>query len=273
MVKKLFKHEFLAYGRVMSIVYTILLTIAVTTRVIFLFENDSTPYEIISTFSILTYAVSVFAALAFSFVMALVRFYKNLFTAEGYLSFTLPVTAAQHIIVKAVTAVCVDLVTLLAVLISACIVTAGEVFSQFWDGLTFAFAEIYKLIGAHTILFSAEYLLLLIVALFVSTMLYYTCISIGQLSRKNRILAAVGAYFGYYILTQIVATAFLISFALTAAGGHLDGLARWLAQQLSDHPLASIHIGIWIGILLESAFLLLEFVIVKKIITKKLNLE
>ena len=37
MVKKLFKHEFLAYARVMSIIYIILLTIDASTRVIFVF--------------------------------------------------------------------------------------------------------------------------------------------------------------------------------------------------------------------------------------------
>ena len=40
MVKKLFKHEFLAYARVMSVVYIILLMIATAGRVIQFFEND-----------------------------------------------------------------------------------------------------------------------------------------------------------------------------------------------------------------------------------------
>ena len=51
MVKKLFKHEFLAYMRILSVVYVILLTVAAATRIIQLFESDSIYYKIVSVFS------------------------------------------------------------------------------------------------------------------------------------------------------------------------------------------------------------------------------
>lgn len=130
MVKKLFKHEYLAYARVMSLIYIILLTIAAATRVIFIFESDTVAYDIVSTISVITYCVSVFAALGFSYVMGVVRFYKNLFTSEGYLSFTLPVTASQHIAVKLITAVSMNLLTWVMVLLSVCVVTAGELLAR-----------------------------------------------------------------------------------------------------------------------------------------------
>ena len=51
MVKKLFKHEYLSYVRVMSIVYVILLTMAAANRIIQLFEADTVAYKIVSVFS------------------------------------------------------------------------------------------------------------------------------------------------------------------------------------------------------------------------------
>ena len=51
-------------------------------------------------------------------VLGVIRFYKNLFTKEGYLTFTLPVTSTQHILVKSTTAVLVQIVSIIAIMLS-----------------------------------------------------------------------------------------------------------------------------------------------------------
>ena len=84
MVKKLFKHEILSYARIMPIVYVILITIAFASRIIQIFESDTTVYNIISTFSFITYGISIVAAIVFNFIFVIVRFYKNMFSGEGY---------------------------------------------------------------------------------------------------------------------------------------------------------------------------------------------
>ena len=122
MVKKLFKHEYHFYLRIMAIVYGILLTMSVATRLIATFESDTKAYEIISTFTLITYYISILAAFGFAFVLGIVRFYKNMFTCEGYLTNTLPVTASQHIMVKSITAFSMDLLSAIAVALSVFIV-------------------------------------------------------------------------------------------------------------------------------------------------------
>ena len=62
MVKKLFKHEYHFYLRIMAIVYGILLTMSVATRLIASFESDTQAYEIIRTFALTTYYISILAA-------------------------------------------------------------------------------------------------------------------------------------------------------------------------------------------------------------------
>ena len=269
MVKKLYKHEFLFYARVMCIVYAILLTMAAANRIIQMFETDTVAYTIVSVFSGITYGVSVAACFGFSFVLGIIRFYRNLFTGEGYLTFTLPVTPRQHIAVKAVTAVCVDAITMLVVLISVCIVTAGEMLKEIFIAARYLLGKLYELVGSHMVTVGMEFLLLVLVAAFSSVMLYYTFISIGQLFKKNRIMAAVGAYFAYYILTQIVSAVLTIVFSLLAASGALDQLWLWVA----GHFATAVHIGMWGLIVLTAIFTTVEFVVVKWIITKKLNLE
>ena len=273
MVKKLFKHEFLAYARVMSVVYIILLTIATAGRVIQFFENDSIPYTIVSTISGITYGFSVFAAVAFAFVMGIIRFYKNLFTSEGYLSFTLPVTASQHIVVKAVTAVSVELITFVVVLLSGCILTAGEMLAEIWKALCYILKKLFELAGTHTVIIGGELAVLLLLELFVGIMLYYVFISIGQLFKKNRFLAAVGAYFAYYIITQIISTVLSVALSIIATTDLFGDFISRLLNQIALHPYAAIHCGIWLIVLLQVIFVWIEFLVVKKIISKKLNLE
>lgn len=273
MVKKLFKHEFLFYARIMGIVYLILFTVAGANRIIQFFENDSNAYSIVFTISCITYGISAVAVLGFGFVMGIVRFYKNLFTAEGYLTLTLPATPSQHIWVKAVTVVCVQLISILMVLVSGCIVTAGEMLVELWKAAAYIFGYIYDNIGAHSLAFGGELLLLFVLSSFSSIMLYYTFISIGQLFRKNRILAAVGAYFVYYIASQVVATVLMVIFSLLVASGAFESFGLWLGEMLEAHPYRVLHSGLWLGMLLPAISILVEFLIIRRIITKKLNLE
>ena len=179
MVKKLFKHEFLAYARVMSVVYAILFTVAVAGRAIQFLEADSIPYYIIFTTSLLTYGVCVYGVIGFTVVMAVIRFYKHLFSSEGYLSFTLPVTTTQHIIVKVVTAVCMEIITLIMVLLSGCIFSAGELLLEIFKALIYLIQKAFELAGPHTIAFAGELSVLFLLECFSGIMLYYTCICIG----------------------------------------------------------------------------------------------
>jgi hypothetical protein len=269
MVKKLFKHEFLAYARVMGIVYAILLTMATANRIIQIFEADTIAYNVISVFSGITYGVSVAAAFGFSFVLGIIRFYRNLFTCEGYLSFTLPVTPRQHISVKVITAVSMNILTFVVILLSVCVVAAGEMLKEILIAARYLLGKLYELVGSHMITVGLEFVLLTLIASFSGILLYYTFIAIGQLFKKNRILAAVGVYFAYYVLTQIVSTVFTIVITILGETGALEPVGIWIA----DHFAATVHIGMWGMIVLTSLFAAVEFFMIKRIITRKLNLE
>lgn len=269
MVKKLFKHEIRAYLRVMPLVYIIVLAMSVFGRVIQFFENDGLVYNIVSGFAFLTYGVSIFAALFFTKIFAVVRFYKNLFTTEGYLTFTLPVTPTQHIIVKVLTAVFFDVITFVTLLASGCIITLGELLVEIFKAVGYILNELFKFVGFHSIAYALELIAIMLLAGISGYLLYYTFISIGQLFKKNRILAAFGAYFVYYLATQAISTVFTI---LTALFG--DKLPwQQITEAIIAHPYATVHIVLCFTILLSAAFSLLYFVIIKLIIRKKLNLE
>ncbi len=269
MVKKLFKHEIRAYLRVMPLIYIIIVAMSVFGRVIQFFENDGLVYNIVSGFAFLTYGVSIFVALFFTKIFAVVRFYKNLFTAEGYLTFTLPVTPTQHIAVKVLTAVMFDVLTFVVVLASGCIISFGELLVEIFKAAGYIINELFKLIGFHSIAYALELVAIILLAGISGYLLYYTFISIGQLFKKNRILAAFGAYFVYYIIMQVISTIFTVFAALF--GDKLPW--EQIGVLVEAHPYATVHIALCFLILMSAAFSLLYFVIIKLIIRKKLNLE
>lgn len=269
MVKKLFKHEFKAYARIMVFVYGILMMVATAGRIVQFFEDDGIIYKIISVFSGITYAFTIGAAIMFTMAFSVVRFYKNLFTHEGYLSFTLPVTATQQIWVKTLTAFAFYGITLGTVLLSGCIFTAGELLVEILKAAGYLLELFLRNAPFQTISIGFELLLLFSVIALSEILLYYTFIAIGQLFRKNRILAAVGAYFAYYIGTQFISTTFSVLFSVFAMTPTWYRMTEFILR----HPLLTLHSALWFFIIMTGVWVVVCFVIIRKIITKKLNLE
>lgn len=265
MVKKLFKHEFQSYWRILIPVWCVLLGIAAFGRLLFLLESDTVIYDIVSGSSIFFYVISLIAALMFPLVLAVIRFYKNLFTGEGYLTFTLPVTTGQHLRVKVITAVAVQLATLLVMLLSAAIFAAGEVLVEVCKAIGYIFSHLAPLTKGHLVFYVLEFILLLVVAWFAEFLLYDTCIAIGQLFKKNRVLAAVGVYFGLYMITQVVGT---IGIAISA---FLDweSIGEWIASNW----IPFIHLVLCSCIVVCAGMVVVYYVITHHIIRKRLNLE
>ena len=58
MVKKLFKHEFIAYMRALLPMHLIMLGVAALTRFVYFFENESTSFMIVGRSSIIALVIS-----------------------------------------------------------------------------------------------------------------------------------------------------------------------------------------------------------------------
>ena len=269
MVKKLYKHEFWAWLRIMPLIYGIVLVVAAMNRLIQCFETDTVYYNIIQISGIVMYVIGLLVCLAAPIVFGVTRFYKNLFTGEGYLTFTLPVSTTHHLWVKSLTALCFSVGSLLVAVLTVPVITAGEVWKEICLAAEYLLTHIPENMTGHIIGWVAEIAVLLIVALFYAHMLLNCCVSIGQTFRKNRILAAVGAYFVYYVITQIFGTVVVIlSFALENTK-----LMYNISQFIIDHPNETVHIGLCAGILLYGLICGVFFLICRFVIRKRLNLE
>ncbi len=269
MVKKLFKHEYLAWLRIMPLIFGIALAIAGLLRLAVAMENDSMYYDLVLASGLFMFWVAMIATMVAPTIFAIVRFYRNMFSGEGYLTHTLPVTPANHLWVKALTAVTFDIAAVLVVILSIMIATAGDVLTEIWKAGAYLLRQIPEKYAGHIAGWVAEYSLLVLVAMFASHFMFYFCICVGQLTRKNRKLAAVGMYFGLYAITQVISTVLTVEIAYLGNTGLLDKPLEWVGK----HPEASVHIFLLVFLVGTALLSMVYYWICHHIIRKKLNLE
>ena len=266
MVKKLMKYELTYYFRSLGLFLPIFFVVGIMTRILLCFDSNDLIYSVISAMSTLLLGVSSVGLMLFASIIGIVRFYKNMYSAEGYLTFTLPVSNRTHIFVKLFAAVINQVLCFLATIAVVCIALSGKNLYLFLSEMEFLVSYFNT---AELIVLFIEFAIMLPLSLATGMLLYYACITIGQTAKKNRILKAVGAYFVYYIATQVISTAFIITYTVLGLYGALDGIMEWVSANLSSTILIAFGVSIVLNTIMAVAF----WIVTEKIMTKRLNLE
>ena len=270
MVKKLFKHELQYYLRSLLPVYIVLGGIAVMGRIIAFFEADTTAYSILRGSSVTMLVIACLAALGMTLLFSVIRFYKNLFTGEGYLTLTLPVTVPQHILVKLAAALVANVASLLAVVLAVCLFTVGPWLVELIKAVAYIYNDLAASFEGNFGWYVVECIPLLLMFICAQLMLYYMCICVGQLAKKNRVIAAVGVYFGLYMITQFISTVIVIIVSISEVIWLIDDFLMSLTKQ---EVFGLIHGGIWAAFVFWGVMALLYYIVSKHIMSKRLNLE
>ena len=268
MVKKLIKHEYYYYLRRLVIYLPIMLALSLFTRIIQIFENPHIAYTLVYSSTMFMLYIASFVSIILTMILAIVRFYKNMFSQEGYLTFTLPINKHHHLLVKLLVSSTCIIATLFVVIISWLIAISG--YSEMFLELNKDFDIIFEGINPiHTFLYILEIIILSLVSLVFSIMLYYTCITIGQLAKKNRILLSIGVYFGYNALCQILGTILMIVISIIAIAGGF----KWFGSFVDNHPYLFFNLIFIVAIIVYGGIGTGFYFISYNIIDKKLNLE
>ena len=267
MVKKLIKYDFMSYFRLLLPVQLILIGIAAVNRIIQLFENpDSTAYSTIFISSVVLYSIAIIVLILMTVIISIVRFYQGMYSNEGYLNHTLPVSPAQHIAAKLISSLMFYLGSLLAVFISFVVITLGDVNIEVFKAFFYLVREYFSDYGIEGAAYVLEGILFLLGLRISTTLLYYFCISVGQLVSKKKILLAFGVYFGIYAVTQILGTFIII--LITISPEWIENIFNWL----TDHPYIAMHIYLNAMFVWEVILGTVYFVFTERIMRKKLNL-
>lgn len=248
MVGKLIKHELIAYGRILLFYAIGLLAFTVLTLILLVTQ----PQSPLTMIAVLFYVYALMAMFIVVFVLAVQRFGKTLFSGEGYLTLSLPVTADELIWAKLLSALLAEIFAVavaavsLVILMSVDMAALREALAAF--GELFAQIELYL---RHDPLIIVELAVLIIVSIPMGMLSLYFIMSLAQLFTRHRVGIAFGIGVALSFVLSILNTVILLP----------------LLELIPNE-----HVSVWIMIAVYLLMDVVYFLIVRYILKNKVNL-
>ena len=229
MFKKLLKYDFKAIWKLWIICAASALGISIIGGISIKLLTDqslSLPVllQLVLGFWFFISVITLSAFLIATQILIYVRFYKHLFSDEGYLTFTLPVKRATLYISKTVNAVIWSILSgivfIVAVLIMLFFATSsvyGNFFGVFAEiGSIFRDAHLGEILGVAIVI--VDGILFALAATWFGVSLTQFCITVGAtIARKHKILAAIGIYYAVNTVVGLITNIASLGLSLTVA--------------------------------------------------------
>ena len=267
MLGKLMKYEFRATAIYFLPIYVVLVLVSGLRYVVSLISQKfSNGFSAFSGFSLSAIYLLLALGLAITtFIVIIIRFYKNLLGTEGYLMFTLPVSVEQNILAKLIPSV----VWFFGSCVLGMLTIAPAMGLRFNDNPFTMFTGI-RLGDVPEILLAV----LMVIGSIAGTFLfYYLCMCIGQMFNSHRFLASAGAYIVIQMVLQILGIAFIW---ICASSFSSQPFVAWLSNafaSLDNIPSGSlIYLFLIAANILSYGIAAALFFIDSAILRKRLNL-
>ena len=282
MVRKLFKHEFAALGRILLPTYAIMLIIAVGTRIVQFFRVDHLAYQLAFFGAASFFFLACIVCALMTMVVGVVRYYTHFFTRQGYLTFTLPATPTQQLWVKLLSLLLFYLFATVTIMVSALVAIRWDLLFEIIKAAVYLLESLFTEIniGVNLAVLAAEYLVLMAVGTVVGILILYTCMNIGQLAHKARIVWSIVAYFAYEAIVYAIST--VLQVVLTALPlllmplmeiSFFKDLFTTIGTFFESYPFVVIHSVMALSILGQLVFCVVLFLVSRYILKRRLNLE
>ncbi len=179
--------------------------------------------------AVLTFILYVLALTGASYGILIylgVHFYKSMYTDEGYLTHTLPVTADQLLVSKILVGGIWMILVLLAIAASIAAlfsaffgmylqITPVEIFQEFGAAMAELFGGAGEMLRVRVIHLAVIVILTCLIGSFCSIAMLFGSITIGQLFSKYRALMAIVCYIGVSILNGILGSVVQLPFTVS----------------------------------------------------------
>lgn len=221
MLTKLLKHEWKETWRIPVLCCAVVVLMTLTAVICFTRMSPPANADDLNAGAFVLMMFYVLTISCISFIITIyvaVRFYRNLYTDEGYLMHTLPVTPGQLLVSKLlISSVWLFVVTVL-VLWAVFMIFIFGVPVMVADDMNLSFSFLVKYAAEYSnelfgmslpvfIIFNFFYLLASAVS---NALIIYGSISLGQMFSKHKVMGSVLCYIGVTIIIQTVS-----SFAMT----------------------------------------------------------
>jgi hypothetical protein len=296
MLGKLIKHDFKSLSRILLPAQLAILGATILGTLGFAlnykaglesFWDNSAALGLIRVLTIVLCSLLVLAIIAAAvliFFIIFQRFYKNLISDEGYLTFTLPVTTAEILWSKLITAVLWMLISTAVVILSLNIFILFGTSSRTLLNLEFYrqagqfFGEIVRVLGGRLLWPVLELLLFTLVAtVFQILHIYLSLIIGGVVSHKHKLLAGIGFYFAINIGVSILSTVlqFFLTNDMVRSFSDLEGriVEPENALEVYNHVFGALQPYYWCYLVFFLALSAGGFLLSHYLLKNKLNLE
>ncbi|MCR4781373.1 MAG: hypothetical protein K5851_01300 [Lachnospiraceae bacterium] len=218
MLGKLIKYDLKSMFRSLTPLFIAFLIVGVLTGFILPSVNDNNPVfmQITTGLLILLLVGLTIAVYVMTMIIIIRRFYTNLLSDEGYLSFTLPVSHFAHFMSKSISAYIATIVSGLVGLVGY--VLLFGVFGARSTGLP----DLYELFEAVCrtlkqipdigVKYIVVFLLLILVGAFQKIVKLYFAMMIGNLSNDHKIFMSFVSWIGISVVESIISQ--IISYAI-----------------------------------------------------------
>lgn len=238
--------------------------------------------NIASVFTLLLYAMMLVAVSVGIIAFLGVRFYKTMYTDEGYLTHTLPVTEGQLLFTKTLISgiwillinigIILSVLLLMVFMINA-ILPAGYSFSDFWaefwrayeeQGMEEVFLLFERELGLNFRGYFVWSVFSMIFSAFTSMITLFGAISLGQLFTKHRVLMAIVSYIGVSMVKGICSS--VVEGIVTGAyAGSINRNPGFLGSYINTNMIISLVLSI--------VFAAVLYLVSWLINTRRLNME
>ncbi len=270
MLGKLFKHEFKDTGKVLLPLNLVLIGLTLVGMIIIglkVFDTENIAVGIMLAAMILFYIFGIFALFIVTYIYLMMRFYRSMYSAEGYLTHTLPVSSFAILNTKILVSVFWAFISMVLTICSvfALILTGLKTAGESVDLQAIArFMEVEMNYPLPNMIGRA--LFFMVLSSFSGLLMIYCCISVGQLFNKHKILASFLTYGVIYIILQVVNTVLMF-------GRALDSTTIY-ENQYGYATVPSSFAGIFNSSMIQSIILIAVYYGVTAFISnKKLNLD
>lgn len=228
---------------------------------------------VFATIGMVLVVLSIVAFIIFSSLLVYVRYYKHLFTDEGYLTFTLPVKRHQILSSKLISGFVCGILTIFVTIVDTAIIILTtfrkDIFVHGWyEKLTKLINEIIAEDGLlYLLTFFVELLIICILVLALGVLFTYLCITLaGAVSKKSKLASAILIYY----CASSVSSVFLYMFSFFGISTLFDWIDALPNEDIQDTILLLLLI---VAILFISMLCTIAYTLNYRLLDRKLNLS
>lgn len=201
MLNKILKYDLKRMGKSLLPLYAGLIILALVLKTMDFITNNFSAFKFAYNIMFIFFIIAIIGGLFYTFSISIIHYYKNLYSDEGYLTHTLPVSKSNLLISKILSSIMYIIVSVIISLISLIIVLGyNEITNPIKNILEFFSTCADTKISTISIILT----LIILLGYIFYILMVFAGISLGNNHNKNKITFSIIYTVVLYYISQII---------------------------------------------------------------------